>query len=551
MTLETRQQLIQIALSAAIFWAVWLFFVVVGPTLVDEKAVQDWLAKKEWLGFVKADIRHLLISYWRSLTALLLTVSLFYPVLKKSAAYLARRYFLSQPLLTLSWSPADYGLPQSEFLYFFPAGVSSSCTPILKNNGTETTKINRIELKAAIFRRVSDLGTEMLTSMGISPIHFRESTERDEETGLEWNRVAEDRWVIDTPFTLPQQEEIWLPSVGLGHDEEDEQAAMDVQNLVGLAVLGIQYDITVFTDQRIITRTLSAPLRVLLRLEEGGDGGISALVNKLGAKRAAEKDTIRRAYEWARRDDLRLRKMLVQRLNQIEAEKRLQSVEQAIGLRPHDPQSHYDRGHTLLEMGRDQEALASLDKAFQLGLDNPDVHLGRGMALRGLSRLEEALGEVDRVIAARPNDAAAYVERGRILIDFGHDEDALAAFDKAIQLDQGLADGYCGRGLALVNLSADEDAVTAFNRVLELNPDACQAHLGRALVLAGRGCDDEVLIELKQALDLDYSNLDILRKFESTMEEETRGKFRQLLDSYDLLESYDLRGENSRKTAAS
>jgi tetratricopeptide (TPR) repeat protein len=548
---KTRKKLIQLSLSAAFVLVVWGLLTITGPSLVEEKAVQDWVAKKEWLSFINPNIRVLLIGYWRLFAALLLTGSFLYPRLRNPADYLARHYFLQGPLLTLSWGPADDGLPQPEFRYFCPPGSCQSPGLVLMNNGIETTTIKRVELSTGICRRISDLGTEMLTSMGISPLHF-ENMEQKEGIALEWKKLEENCWVIDTPFALQEGAKVDLPSLGLGYSEQDENALTQLRSLVGLATLGIQFDARLLTEQGIINVNVSAPLRILLSLEEGGDGGIGGLVNKLDVQTEAERDRIRHAHERARHDDFQIRRLIAQNLNEMEAAKRLESADQAIELQPKDPTLHYARGHTLAELGRYQEALASLDKALCLALDNPDLHLDRGAVLRGLSRPQEALDEIDRVLTARPNDAAAYAEKGRILMDLERKEDALAAFNNAIQLDEGLTEGYCGRGLALIQLDADADALAAFDHAIELDPNSALAHVGRALALSDCGRDDEVLAALKKALGLGYSDLSPLRGLESLMQEGNRTKYRQLLDSYDLLESYNSSsGENSGESDTS
>jgi hypothetical protein len=354
---ETIKTLIQLSLSAATFLAMWGLLAIAGPDIINEKAVQNWVAKKDWLNFVSPHIRNLLITQWRPLAALLITASLFYPKLKYPADNLAKRYFLKGSLLTLRWGPAVGDLPQPEFLYFFPPGSYNSSGLILENEETEATDINRIERYSTISRIISDLGTEIL---GIFPLSFS-GGERDNVTGLEWKKLSENCWVIDTPFTLPRQAEVELaevelPKLNLDYDNEDENAVTQLRSLVGLATLVAQFEVSIFTNQGIINRMLSAPLRLLLSLEEEGDGGIGTLVNNLPIKTETERSLLFQAYERERLIDFQIRAAIAQRLNDMMAAKELESANQAIALNPNDPKMHFVRGaqaspHFLLASG--------------------------------------------------------------------------------------------------------------------------------------------------------------------------------------------------------
>jgi len=441
--------------------------------------------------------------------------------------------------LLVAWGQPDFDLPQPEFLYYFPPGFLSSVALTLTNNSFETARVARIELDTAMYRRFieggTELGTEILTE---SPLQFT-GGECDDETGLAWLKVSENRWVIDTPFTLPRHEEIRLPVLGLECDEQHPQAVSKVRDLFGVATLGINYCVTVTAEHGITRTSVSAPLRILGTLDEPGDGGIGFLLEKLGVKDEAEKARLRNAYQLGRQYDYQARRAIAQRLNEIERRKTLDCAEQAVAVRPDDPAAHYELGVSMLLAGQDEEALRSLDRSLTLGFNSADVQLACAQALRSLSRLEEALSEVDRVLTARPNDATAMTEKGRILLDMGRVEEALAAFDSGIRLTEKPADAHHGRGLALFCMDANEDALSAFDRALEISPDMEVAHVGRATALSALGRDMEAVEALRKAFALGFCGLDTVRMLEGTLGEEARSELHRLLGSWGLLGEYD------------
>lgn len=447
--------------------------------------------------------------------------------------------------LAVAWGPPDFDLPQPEFLYFFPPGFLSSCLLTLKNNAADTAKVTRIELDTAQYRRFveggTELGTEILTA---SPLRFA-GGERDDDSGLVWRQVSESGWVIDTPFVLSGHEEIGLPGLGLECDEQDPQAASGVRDLFGVPTLGISYRVTVTAEHEMIRTSVAAPLRVLGALGEPGDGGIGFLIEKLDVKDEGERTRLRNAYQLARQQDYQTRRVIAQRLNEIERRKALERAEQAVAQRPEDPAAHHELGLALLLAGQGEDALRSLDRALTLGLDSAEVRLARGQALRSLSRLEEALDEVERVVTARPEDATAQTEKGRILLDLGRFQEALAAFELAARLEETSAEAHQGRGLALWQMDANEEALVAFDRALEISPDMEDAHVGRAAVLSTLGRNLEAVEALQKAFALGFSDTNMVRMIGSILGEAAQDELRRVLDLWGLLGEYDDGPSNS------
>jgi hypothetical protein len=76
--------------------------------------------------------------------------------------------------------------------------------------------------------------------------------------------------------------------LNLAHAEDDPIAVSEIRKLVAVATLGVEYNISVVADRPPTRTTLCVPLRVLESFEEEGDGGISALVERLAIKDESE-----------------------------------------------------------------------------------------------------------------------------------------------------------------------------------------------------------------------------------------------------------------------
>jgi len=104
---------------------------------------------------------------------------------------------------------------------------------------------------------------------------------------------------------------------------------------------------------------------------------------------------------------------------------------------------HVRKGNYRLEDGHWEEAIAEFDTALLADANHPYAQLGRSIALLQLERDDEALAGLDRIVASRPGFAPAHAERGILLDRMGRHEEALAAYRRALEIDP---DGFEGPG---------------------------------------------------------------------------------------------------------
>jgi hypothetical protein len=303
----TKPRLIQLSLSLVVFSASWLALVRIGSVLVDEAAVVNWLAKNDWIQLLSPNIRDTLIgASWQPTAALIFAVGA-YPLLKTPAAFLARRFFKRSNLLQLNWTPPAFGLPRTEFLFILPS-YSHDCSLILKNTGSEPTRVHRIELEGRIYRDILRNDGTCIAREEVLLVTL--ASEGRNKIGLEWTKKEEKIWVIDIPFTLRENEELLLPALGPIIEDSTKNAAIEAQNLVGLSTITVNFDVWLDAKRETTTASLSAPLRFLLSAEQGGDGGVDSLLNGLGIKEEKERNSLRDAYQNVREIDFGLRRQI-------------------------------------------------------------------------------------------------------------------------------------------------------------------------------------------------------------------------------------------------
>jgi tetratricopeptide (TPR) repeat protein len=115
-------------------------------------------------------------------------------------------------------------------------------------------------------------------------------------------------------------------------------------------------------------------------------------------------------------------------------EEALEALQKGILLCPDVADAHCCLGDTLDHMGRHEEAIPAYDDALRLCEDDSITWNNKGVALNNLKRYEEAITALDRSIELDPEDATAYCQKGYSYFHLGELDLAMQLYDKAIQL---------------------------------------------------------------------------------------------------------------------
>ncbi len=123
-------------------------------------------------------------------------------------------------------------------------------------------------------------------------------------------------------------------------------------------------------------------------------------------------------------------------------------------------------------------------KTPQLAAPDAAMLRNKGLSLLELDRAEEALLAFEQAIRlGGPIDAPTYAAKGLSLVLLDRAEEALLAFEKAIRLDPKDARIYDGKGLSLVRLGRYKEALGAFEQAIRLDPTDVQSREHKNILL--------------------------------------------------------------------
>ena len=181
-------------------------------------------------------------------------------------------------------------------------------------------------------------------------------------------------------------------------------------------------------------------------------------------------------------------------------EEALASFDRALALRPQFAEALSNRCRVLRELRRFDEALASNDNLLKAEPGRAEALCNRGVILGELKRFEEALASFDAALKVRPDYAEALSNRGLVLHELKRFEEALACYESALKLRPDYAEALSDCGNTLKELQWFEDALACFDRALKVRPDFTEALSNRGLVLHDLERFEEALASYDRAL---------------------------------------------------
>jgi tetratricopeptide (TPR) repeat protein len=185
------------------------------------------------------------------------------------------------------------------------------------------------------------------------------------------------------------------------------------------------------------------------------------------------------------------RGVTLHQLNRLEDA--LASYDRALALRPDYPEALSNRGNTLRALKQSEEASISYRRALALRPDYAEALCNLGVVLHEQKQFGEALASYDRAVAARPAYAKAFSNRGVTLKELRRFSEALTSLDCALALQPDYAEALCNRGATLHELKRFDEALACYDRALVLRPDYVHA-------LCNRGVTLQALLRFEEAL---------------------------------------------------
>jgi len=193
------------------------------------------------------------------------------------------------------------------------------------------------------------------------------------------------------------------------------------------------------------------------------------------------------------------------------------------------------KANALHETKRHVAALAVFDEALARAPDDPKLLTNRGMSLFELGRLDEAHASALAAIAADPAFALAWRCRGMVEMRCADHDAALASFDEALRLADNEPDVHCGRGIVLKELGRFEEARAEFDQALAIDPRHAEtkANKGSLLLLRGEFAEGLELFEHRWVLD-DRPKAEVAYRWPEWRGEPIAGKSIIILDEAGL-----------------
>lgn len=208
-------------------------------------------------------------------------------------------------------------------------------------------------------------------------------------------------------------------------------------------------------------------------------------------------------------------------LSEGEYHEAIECFSRAIGLRPEVSAGYRFRAYAYLELGDRVRALNDLDQAIRLKPDDPQMYADRAEELFLQKMYDLAVADCDRVLELDPGRVGQIALRGRCHAARGDTESALRDFASAIEGDpdnaaryllwrshlnlecenfvaaeadctlaigrnQADAEAYYLRGTVRQQSNDLEGAILDFSNAIQVDPNHALARLGRAICLFTR-----------------------------------------------------------------
>jgi tetratricopeptide (TPR) repeat protein len=184
-------------------------------------------------------------------------------------------------------------------------------------------------------------------------------------------------------------------------------------------------------------------------------------------------------------------------------------------------------GGVLQEGNRLEEAVRRYAEAIRIKPHYADAHFNMAMALARQGRLDEAAGHFSEVARLDPGDADAYRELGNISVRQGRPRDAIEYYSQAARLDPDRVAVRFRLGTLLARQGRTDEAISWLSSALESRPDLAEAHTSLGIILATRGQTEEAIDHFREALRLKPNDAAARSNLEKALRVSERRKARE------------------------
>jgi tetratricopeptide (TPR) repeat protein len=151
-------------------------------------------------------------------------------------------------------------------------------------------------------------------------------------------------------------------------------------------------------------------------------------------------------------------------------EEALTYFDEAIQFDPRDASAYNNKGYSLSKLGRDAEAVEVYEEAIRRNPRHGGYYINIATSYKSLDRYEDALRAFTRASALQPEAIGVYVDICNILRRLGRYEETVRVASEGIRLDPRCAGLYASRGSAFASLERYEEALRDYNEAVRLDP---------------------------------------------------------------------------------
>ncbi|UVO51718.1 tetratricopeptide repeat protein [Sphingomonas sp. SUN019] len=174
---------------------------------------------------------------------------------------------------------------------------------------------------------------------------------------------------------------------------------------------------------------------------------------------------------------------------------------------PKTADAYVERGNTLLDRGRYDEAVKDFDAALAIDPKHALALADRGITNVQKSEFAAATKDLDAALAIDPRSAVVYRGRGLMAAMQDKPKDAITAYTKSLQFEPNNAFAL-GRRAFAYHASGDEDAaLTDAAAAIEVNPNWPELYLLRANIFRGKGQSERVAHEASAVVAANPDNV--------------------------------------------
>jgi tetratricopeptide (TPR) repeat protein len=180
-------------------------------------------------------------------------------------------------------------------------------------------------------------------------------------------------------------------------------------------------------------------------------------------------------------------------------EEALEAYDRAIELQGENSWFWARKGRTLRLLNRYEESMQCYEKALEIQPDYPWAWNGKGIIHDRLGQLDEALAAFHRASELNPNDVWTWYNIGDALHRKGDHEKAALMLEKAVEIDRNNAHSLAKLGKVRRAMQQPQQAIEAYRAAIAIQNDYAWAYNGLGLSYKSINRLDEAIIAFKQA----------------------------------------------------